>query len=379
MSSMFFPSAAWMYYFAQYLNYQQIASVMGVGVIVSLIAEIPTGVFADMVGRKWSVFLSSLIYTLAMIGTVLARSYEAFLIVTIMNALVNALYSGSAEALLYDTLKQAKREKEFEVWTSRTDAVAWIALFVSSIAGGYLYAINPKYPYIAQAIFVACASIVTLFITEPKLDTVKYQLSDIWKNNLKGFKELFVSSTLRYWTAIFVTIGVGYYIAADILGISQQRQYGLHPQYVGWVLGIGFIISAMMSHYYPQLRKLFGEKKLIVMSGMILILSFLGAKYVGLGLGVTLIMMRVSSSTTFRNSRSVVINREIESKNRATTLSTLNLLTMFPYGLSAAWIGLYIDRTSPNQFAFVLGVGILVLLCITQVLHSARIFAKLRG
>ena len=45
--------------------------------------------------------------------------------------------------------------------------------------------------------------------------------------------------------------------------------------------------------------------------------------------------------------------------NRATTLSTLTLLTNIPYALSAIWIGGYIDRTSPNQFAWMLGLFIL--------------------
>jgi hypothetical protein len=63
----------------------------------------------------------------------------------------------------------------------------------------------------------------------------------------------------------------------------------------------------------------------------------------------------------------VVVNTEITSKNRATTLSTLNLLTMLPYALSAGWIGGYIDRTSPNQFAWVMGVGIAALLALMGV------------
>jgi len=54
------------------------------------------------------------------------------------------------------------------------------------------------------------------------------------------------------------------------------------------------------------------------------------------------------------------VNQWITSANRATALSTLNLLTQAPYMLLAPLLGFLIDRTSPNQFAFYLGVGILI-------------------
>jgi len=98
---------------------------------------------------------------------------------------------------------------------------------------------------------------------------------------------------------------------------------------------------------------------------------------VGAIVGIMLIVMRIASSTTFRNSRSVIINKEISSRNRATTLSTLTLLTELPYALGASLIGLYIDRTSPNEFAYLLGVGIVAILIIIFALRrSGSVFYR---
>ncbi len=332
---------------------------MGIGAIASIVMEIPTGVFADMVGRKWAIALSYFLFTSAMIWMTMATSYKAFLLITIVNCLVNTLYSGSMEALLYDTLKQDKKEGEFDHWTSRMESVTWLGLFLSTVIGGYLHMMNPKYPYFAEAIVMGIATILSLMLIEPRIDSIKYNVSDVWKNNFLGFKELFATSKMRYWTAIFVVIGVGYVVASDILGISQAREYGLDAQTVGWVFGIGYIISALASHYYPKLMKMAGSMRLVWGSATFLIISFVLAKYVGAWAGVGLIVLRIASSTTFRNSRSVLINGEIGSANRATTLSTLTLLTNIPYAVSAIWIGGYIDRTSPNQFAWMLGLFIL--------------------
>lgn len=377
ISMLFFPIVGWLFYFSQYLNYQQIAQIMGIGVIFSLLMEIPTGVFADMVGRKWAVFLSYIVFTIAMVGTIFSTTYLAFLVVTLLNSLVNSLYSGSMEALLYDTLKQEKREAEFDVWTSRMEAITWIGLFVSSVVGGYMYSLNPKLPYIVQAVATIIAAIVSLWLVEPRLDSIKYKISDIWKNNLLGFKELFRNAKLRYLTSVFVVVGLGYYVAADILGLSQLRQYGLDASLAGWVFGIGFVVSAAMAHFYPFLRKVFGEMRLVWISTEALLISFVFARFVGVAAGVGLVMLRISSSTTFRNSRSVIMNREIGSKNRATTLSTLNLLQMLPYGITAGLIGGYIDQNGPNQFVWVMGVGMIVVIGLILGLHQRRKSAKL--
>ena len=362
MSMIFFPSATWMFFMLQYLNFQEIATIMGIGAIASIVMEIPTGVFADMVGRKWAIALSYFLFTVAMIWMTVATSYTAFLLITLVNCLVNTLYSGSMEALLYDTLKQDKKEGEFDHWTSRMESVTWLGLFLSTVAGGYLHMMSPNYPYLVQAVVMGIATMLSLMLIEPRIDSVKYKIGDVWKNNFLGFKELFATSKMGYLTAIFVVIGVGYVVAADILGISQAREYGLDAQTVGWVFGVGYVISALASHFYPKLRKMTGSMRLVWGSTFILIVSFVLAKYVGAWAGVGLIVLRIASSTTFRNSRSVLINSEIGSANRATTLSTLTLLTNIPYALSAIWIGGYIDRTSPNQFAWMLGLGIMVML-----------------
>jgi len=53
-----------------------------------------------------------------------------------------------------------------------------------------------------------------------------------------------------------------------------------------------------------------------------------------------------------------VNNAWISSKNRATALSSLNLLTQSPYIFLSPLLGMMIDRSSPNMFAWWLGVGI---------------------
>ncbi len=106
---------------------------------------------------------------------------------------------------------------------------------------------------------------------------------------------------------------------------------------------------------------------MIYIVAAILIGSFLVAKWVGVVLGAMLIVARISSSTTFRNTRSSVINRLVGSENRATTISTLVLLSQLPMALMAYFLGDYIDRHTPNSLAWILGWTMVGLLGIQQI------------
>jgi predicted MFS family arabinose efflux permease len=102
--------------------------------------------------------------------------------------------------------------------------------------------------------------------------------------------------------------------------------------------------------------KKLGEYKLLTLTAIVLIVGLVFAKYVGVAIGCILIVARIASSTTFQNLKSTLVNSFIDSKNRATALSTLSLLIQLPYALAALFIGKWIDQTSPNTFSFYLGV-----------------------
>ena len=178
------------------------------------------------------------------------------------------------------------------------------------------------------------------------------------KQNIAGFREIFQNARITKITLQLAVIGAGYFIAANILGASQAREYGMDATGTGWLFGVGCIFSVLATRFYPKLRTMIGEKWLLVITGSMMLGSLFAARYVGLWAGSGLIVMRIASSSTFRNTRSVVVNAWISSKNRATALSSLNLLTQSPYIFLSPLLGMMIDRSSPNMFAWWLGVGI---------------------
>ena len=279
-----------------------------------------------------------------------------FLVARFIQGISQALWSGSLESLQYDTLKESGQKDRFTDVVSRNGVLSWLALFVSSVVGGFLFDISPTLPYIVTTFFTAITLIITFFIEEPKIDSEVFSFSSYIKQTLKGFHELFSTQKRRSISLIMITITAGYFIASKILGISQAIEYGLEGKGVGMLFGAGYLIAAFSSHFYPQIRKKLSAGKLAVLASLVLIASFLGAYFVGIFFGMVLIFLRIVSSTTFLNSKSLIINEFIDSKNRATALSTMTLLSELPFVLLSYFIGDAIDKTSPNEFALILGI-----------------------
>ena len=330
--------------------------------VSSNLFEVPTGVFADMFGRKKSIAISFFLYSLVMFGFAKVSVFWMFVVLDILKALSNAFFSCSLESLVYDDLKERDKESKYDKVVANMETASWIGLFVAAISGGYLYHWWYRWPYIFQGIIYFIGGILALRLVEPKLDSEKFEIKLTFRKNFIGFKELFKNKLTTKMSVIFIVLGSGYFVASEMLGISQAKEYGMDSRGVGILFGIGYIISALISQAYPKLKQRLGARNLLLGICVVLLSSFLLAKWVSIWFGAILIMARIASSTTFRNIRSSLINAQISSKSRATTISTLVLLSQAPMAVLAYFLGDYIDRYSPNQFAWILGltmVGVL--------------------
>ena len=90
--------------------------------VAALIFEVPSGYLADIVGRKRTLMLGSFFLLLASVGAFFANGFEQFIVVFVLMSLFYSMFSGSDEALLYDSLKELGKEstmtKQYGRYTS---------------------------------------------------------------------------------------------------------------------------------------------------------------------------------------------------------------------------------------------------------------------
>lgn len=358
VSEFYFPIAVWVFYYTHFMDFKHIALLTAIQTTIVILMQVPTGAFADMFGRKTATLFSFALFSGAMLLASFANAFWMFALIEIAKGTSIALYSGALEALVYDSLKQAGQESHYDRVNSNLRSLEWIALFLSAIIGGFLYTLNFRAPYIAQFLLYIPATLICFLLVEPKIDSAKSDFLSFVRQNIAGFKELFPSFAAAKTTLLLITVSMGFYVTANFLGISQARQYGLDSRGVGILFGVGYVFSAFASQLFPKLKNKFGTTILIFATAIFLLFTLITANFVGAVFGGALIIFRIASSSIFNNSRSSLINTMVGSKNRATAISALTLLYEFPYAILAYFMGSYIDKSSPNSFALILGLAL---------------------
>ena len=149
-----------------------------------LLILIPAGVVVDRWGRTTSLLAALLIATVAMPLFILVKDFTAVLLIRLVIAVASAITIPACSALMADA---APREIRGRVMAALgqggvmigaagggtggpgTGFLITLPLMIASLAGGYLYAQNPTYPWIFVLLTATLATILTaLFIRDPK-------------------------------------------------------------------------------------------------------------------------------------------------------------------------------------------------------------------
>jgi len=126
--------------------------------------EVPTGAWADRLGRRRSMRLGSLLMAVASVGYFLAPGFAALALAEITFAAGLTLTSGADSAYLYDQLKAAGRTKEYLRREAAANAAKYVGLGVAAAAGGVLAHVrSPDATFLVTAVTCAGAFGVTFF------------------------------------------------------------------------------------------------------------------------------------------------------------------------------------------------------------------------
>lgn len=127
------------------LSTGEITSLLVVWSLTTVLAEVPSGVLADVLPRRLIITVAPLLRTVGFGLWVFAPSYPSFLIGFMLWGVCAALQSGSVEALVYDELKRHDATDRYTRLAGRARAAATIAVLTSMLLaptvfgyGGYV-------------------------------------------------------------------------------------------------------------------------------------------------------------------------------------------------------------------------------------------------
>ncbi len=134
--------------------------------ITSLIFEIPSGILADVFGRKKMLIVSSIMRMIGNIVMIFSHSLFTVCLALAFYALSYNSASGSGDALAYDSLKITKAEDEFEKYESNQLIIYRICSGLSTLCAGFALFIGYRIAYSTDLIMCALQIFVLSFLCE---------------------------------------------------------------------------------------------------------------------------------------------------------------------------------------------------------------------
>ncbi len=223
--------------------------ILGLYALTVVTLELPTGIMADMIGRKKTFSLSLIISAISFMFILFGQGLVLMCIGMMLYGLNRALASGSFDALFIDTYINSFGKEKLHNITTRLSILEASGLLAGAISGGYLPKISAYYLpdlgiYDLNIVIRILLTVIVLFmsmafITETKKLDIHEHISI--KQHVKN------SSTfiLRNSTVICIFISV---------------------------FSTGFFLSALETYWQPHFITLLPDKS---MTGLLGLMAFL--------------------------------------------------------------------------------------------------------
>lgn len=145
----------------------QIGLAEGVFHVVSLLAEVPSGMAADLLGRRRTLAVSGVLAMLAGLTMVLARGLGGVCLSMGCKALSYNLMSGTQEALTYDSLKTAGQTDRYIQVDANVNLLQWLASGLGALASLLADVLRFAGYYLAETALGLARILAALGLREP--------------------------------------------------------------------------------------------------------------------------------------------------------------------------------------------------------------------
>lgn len=137
--------------------------------LTSFFGEVPSGVAADLLGRKRTLAAAGVCGVLASLLMAFSQNLMGICAAMAVQAIMFNLRSGTQQALAYDTLKAADREKEYPRANAVLRVVSRVSASLSSLLGGFATLLGYFPAYLLNALSGVACGACTLAIQEPQV------------------------------------------------------------------------------------------------------------------------------------------------------------------------------------------------------------------
>lgn len=135
--------------------------------VVSLLCEVPSGMAADLLGRKKTLVSGGVCMVLQSLLMAFASDLFTICFAMGLNALAMTMFSGTFTALVYDSLKTEGREDEYIQVSANSSQISMLANAVGSMASILNQFLGYAGFYLLNAAFEGASALAKMLLAEP--------------------------------------------------------------------------------------------------------------------------------------------------------------------------------------------------------------------
>ena len=321
--------------------------------------EIPSGFFADIYGRRLSLFFGSIWTFLGYLIFSFYSGFNEFFIAEIFLGIGGSLISGADSALIYDTLLELKKDEDYTKIEGKNYGIGNVSEGLAGILGGFLAVSSLELPVYIQTFVLFFSIPLSYSLVEPKSS---YKLAKSFKSILLVVKETFFQKNRLKWYILYSsamgigTLSIAWFVQPFLMEIDTPLIY------YGIIWASLNIITGITSYY----SYIFEKGKVLIYISLSMLISFIllgfNISIYGFIFIVLIYLMRGIITPNLRN----LININSTSERRATVLSLRSFVIRISFALIAPILGYITDVYEISYVFYFLGllVGISSLLAV---------------
>jgi MFS family permease len=300
--------------------------------------EVPTGVTADVRGRRFSYLLGTLTLTLSTLLYLLmwriSAPFWAWALASMLLGLGFTFFSGAVQAWLVDALTASGFKGHLDSVFAKGEIAEGVAMLTGSVAGGYLAQVtNLAVPYVIRVIVLALTFILAFLLMHDIGFTPKRA-----ENPLREVKKVLAGAIgygLGNPPVRWVMLASAFTDGVSIYAFYAMQPYLLQLYGDPTAYGIAGLAAAIVGGaqiggglLVPRLRRLFRRRTSVLLVATIV--STFVIAVVGLvplfWIAILLLMLWGLVFATVMPVRQAFVNELIPSEQRATVLSFDSLM-----------------------------------------------------
>lgn len=359
---MLFMPIIWLFYQENGLTITDLFIIQSIYSVTIAVIEIPSGYVADVLGRRNSLIIGTFFGMLGMIVYSFSFGFEGFLLAALCLGVGQSFISGSDTAIMYDSLLQLNRTKDFIKLEGRTISMGNLAEAFAFIIGGLLAEISLRTPFYYQIGIAFIGFVFAILLVEPKIHRIENGTTKPWRNikNIIHFS-LKENQTLRYYILYSSVIGAG---TLTMAWYSQPYfiSIGIDSKFYFGVLGAGLNLAvAVPSFYAHKIEESIKTKTLLILILVLICSCYFMISYTislwGLLLLLLFYITRGVATPVLRD----YMNRHIPSEMRATVMSIRSFIIRIIFASTSPLFGYVADVYSLQQALLLSGILFFIL------------------